>query len=168
MVLTELTLPDSGATVRVKRISPMSLMAIEQAYPDPKPPLQEVDYGNGKLRHERNPLDPAYQEELTAHQRKKSLIVLKAFIRLGVECEIDAQALSAFRADMQALEITLDPDDKYVYVAHILCQSNNDLMALRTFIEGQSVPTEKAVAEKLATFQGDLQEPGPVRLEAAA
>lgn len=168
MALTEITLPDSGATVRVKRISPMSIMAIEQAYPDPKPPLQEVDYGSGKLRHERNPLDPAYQEELATHQTKKSLLVLKAFIRLGVECEIDAQVLAAYRADMQAMEIALDPDDKYVYVAHILCQTNNDLMALRNYIEGQSVPTEKAVAEKLATFQGDLQEPGPVRLEAAA
>lgn len=168
MALTEITLPDSGATVRVKRISPMSIMAIEQAYPDPKPPLQEVDYGGGKLRHERNPLDPAYQDELAAHQRKKSLLVLKAFIRLGVECDIDAQALAAYRADMQAMEIALDPDDKFIYVAHILCQTNNDLMALRNFIEGQSVPTEKAVAEKLATFQGDLQEPGSVPVEAAA
>lgn len=168
MALTEITLPDSGATVRVKRISPMSLMAIEQAYPDPKPPLQEVDYGNGKLRHERNPLDPAYQDELAAHQRKKSLLVLKAFIRLGVEVALDAQAVAAYRSEMKDLGVDLDPDDKYVYVAFILCVSNLDLETLRAVIEGASLPTEKAVAEKLATFQGDLPESGHLPVEAAA
>jgi len=156
---TEITLPDSGAVIRVKRISPMSLIAIERAYPDPKPPLQEVDYGNGSKKHERNPLSPEYLTELEEHRNKKNLLVLKAFVRLGVEVEVDAAAVAAYRADMQALGVELDPDDMYVYVAHILCQTNDDLNALREAVEGGSLPTEREVSSKLSTFPDNLQGP---------
>lgn len=168
MTTTEITLPDSGATIRVKRISPMTLIAIERANPDPKPPLQEVDYGNGSKRREPNPLDPAYQQALLEHQQTKNLLVLQAFIRLGVEVEIDAARLAAYRADMQALGVELPADDKYIYVANILCETNNDLGALRAGIEGRSIPTEQGVSDKLETFPGDVQGTGPVEVEGAA
>lgn len=147
----EITLPDSGAVLRVRGVSPMSLIAIEQAYPDPKPPLQDVAYELGH-RMERNPLDPEYVAELAAHQQKKSLLVFKAFVRLGVEVEIDAERVAAYRADMAALEVTLDPDDLFIYVGHLLCRTNADMLALQTAIQGLSVPTEQAVADKQATF----------------
>src|SRR5579859_7157581 len=159
---TEITFPDSGATVRVNRISPMSLLAIEQAYPDPKPPLQEVDYGNGKTKMERNPLSPEYQDELAAHRNKKNMLILKAFVALGVECEVDAEKVAAYRALMKSIGVDVDPDDKYVFVAHILCSTARDLDTLREAVQGASLPTEKAVAEKLATFPAEVSQSQPV------
>lgn len=157
----EVTLPDSGAKLRVKRISPMTIMGISRQFPGPKPPVQEVDYGASK-RLEPNPLAPSYLAELAEHQQKLSLIVLRAFIRLGVEVEVDAVAVAAYRADMAALGIKLEngDDDKYVYVANILCETNDDLVALRGAIEGSSIPTEGKVAEAQAAFPGNVQGAG--------
>lgn len=166
MTTTEITLP-SGATLRVKRISPMTLIAIERAHPDPRPPLQEVDYGNGSHRREPNPLDPQYQLDLAAHQQTKNLLILQAFVRLGVEVEVDAARLADYRADMAALGVTLPDDDKYVYVANILCETNDDLMVLRNAIESGSIPTEAAIAERAATFPGAVQGNGHLEVENA-
>lgn len=168
MATTEIKLPDSGATIRVKRISPMTLMAIERAHPDPKPPMQEVDYGNGSKRLEANPLDPQYQLELAAHQQTRSMLLLQALVRFGVEVDVDAAKVAAYREDMATLGGTLPPDDKYVYVAHVLCETNADLVALREAVMGTSVPSERAVAEKQATFPGDVQGPEHLGLEGAA
>lgn len=162
---TEITLPDSGATIRVNRIAPATIMAIGRKFPDLQPPLQEVDYGNGSKRMEPNPLDPTYAAALEQQAQAKTMLILETYARLGVEVEVDAAKVAEFREYAAEMGLTIPKNDQAVYVLHILCLSNDDLLAMRAGVEGSSIPTEKAVTDKADTFPSDVQGTGDLPVE---
>jgi hypothetical protein len=167
MTTTEVKLPDSGVTIRVNRIAPATMMAIGRKFPDLKPPLQQVDYGNGSKRMEPNPLDPDYVLALVKHSQAKTMLVLETYARLGVDCDVDAQKVAEFRAYAEEMGLDIPKNDKAVYVLHILCLSNTDLLAMQNGVDGNSIPTEQAVTDKAATFPSNVQGNGHLEVEGA-
>lgn len=153
---TTFTFPDSGVTIKTRKVSPLLLAEIQKTLPPPTPPMQEVDYG-GTKRMEPNPVHPDYVQALAAYRADFSNLIFRALVLIGVECEVDAEAVGKLRADMQQFGVTLPPEDKFVYVAHILCTSNEDVTALRDLLLRHSQPTEVAVAEATERFPAEVQ-----------
>lgn len=154
---TTFTFPDSGVTIQARKVSPLLLSEIQKTIPVPKPPLQEVDYG-GVKKQESNPNHPDYQAALTAYRQEFSNLIFRALILIGVDVEVDVEAVTKLRADMQQFNVTLPPEDKFVYVAHILCTSEQDVTALRDLLLRHSQPTEGATAEAVERFQPEVSQ----------
>lgn len=165
--LEELML-SSGITVKIRKVSPMTLQAVKRQYPRPAPPLVENDYGDGKVRREPNPADPAYAQALEDHLQMVGLKVIDVLMDLGVDVAPDAEAVAAFRARMQRHGIEVQGDDHQIYVQHIAIQTEDDLERVREAITRKAMPTEEAVQEHLATFPGDVQGARPDGDPAAA
>lgn len=153
---TTFTFPDSGVTIKTRKVSPLLLAEIQKTLPPPTPPMQEVDYG-GTKKMEPNPAHPDYAAALATYRAEFSNLIFRALVLIGVECEVDAEAVGKLRADMQQFNVTLPPEDKFVYVAHILCTSNEDVTALRDLLLRHSQPTEGAVAEAVDRFPAEVQ-----------
>ena len=156
--VVEFTLPDSGVTVRIKRIGPALakdlLRNIQQAITKPKPPMQEVLLGDEK-KMEPNLSYPDYLAAMRDYNGDLGMAFIEALVKYGVDADIDAEAVAALRED--------DPDhhlpksDLVVYVTRVALDSARDMSALQDAILGRFQPTEKAVAEAAATFPGQVQ-----------
>jgi hypothetical protein len=152
---TSVTLPDSGVTLQIKRISPMLLVdlrkQLKRGTPKPMPPLQEVLLGDEKVLQP-NDAHPDYLAALQDYNADIGQRYIEAIIQLGVECEIDAGAVGALRES--DLGEFLPKNDKVVYVSRIAASSERDLMALQNAILGRAQPTEAAVGEAAEGFRG--------------
>lgn len=153
--LPEFTFAGSGITVKLRRVSPFLLGDVAKSLVAPKPPLNTVDYGNGPVQ-EANEADPTYLVALEDHRKEVGVRNMKALIRLGVECEVDDDAVQELRATMRDLGVELDPDDKWVYIVNIAITHEDELIQLRDAILRKSQPTEEAVQEQLADFHGEV------------
>ncbi len=155
MELTQFTFKDSGVTVYVKKISPTVPMELQRMFPPPKPPLQEVDYGEGRIVKEPNPAAPSYIEELNKYRVDLESRLRKLMIKLGVSCTPDMDAVKEFReAWLEATGQELEGDDKYVYVSYIAIQSESDLNDLLTAILTKSQPTGSEIQASIDNFRG--------------
>lgn len=156
----EVTLPDSGRTVRIKFVGPMLMNDIRKAVtravgPKPAPPVQEVDYG-GTKQQEPNPLHPDYEAAVREWHVAQGQVMLEKLLRFGVECEMteaDQARLAELRTDP---DLELPEDDKIAFLTRIVAATERDQDALQEAILGRAQPTEKAVAEALATFRPDV------------
>lgn len=164
-----ITLPDSGITIAVRKLSPMTMLSLDTAVrrdmPPPAVPRSIVDYGDGVTEIEPNPADPDYQAALAAYEQNVRLEAGKRFTRLvATYClvEWDSDAVAALRSGMAAIGSPLnaeDDTDAYIYVWQIACVSNQDITTLQNFIMGQSQPMEAAVQAHAATFPDATQGP---------
>lgn len=159
-IVKEITLPDSGATVRILFVSPMLLNDLrkraQRGLEKPAPPLQEVDYGNGSKKSQPNPLHPDYVAALREYNTAMGQKFIELMFKWGVECDIDGEKVRAMRALAAEDEIDLPADDRTLYLTRILATTAADIEALQDAILGRAQPTEQAVSEKLETFQRDL------------
>ena len=161
----DLTLPDSGATVRVKFIGPMLMADIEKSVrralakegkEPPEPPLKPVNY-SGNVVMEPSEDDPHYKKQLAAYEQERGIRTLDKLLRYGVEytlTDADRERLAALRQDA---ELELPADDAHAYVSRVLLQSENDLVAVQTAILSYAQPTEAQVAESIKSFPGGVQ-----------
>lgn len=157
--LFEITLPDCGLTVRYRRISGMMLMQIQRDFPEPRPPLVKVRYGD-EVREEINEADPAYLAARVRHQADLNWIGLATALDEGVILDVPVEEVRAFRERYRERTRTVDyPDgkslpgsDKVVYLLNMGILSENDITALMEAIGRSSHPTEAAIAEVTATF----------------
>lgn len=156
-----LTLPDSGATLEYRRVSHMLLADVSNSIDAPTPPMQEVDYG-GKVRQEPNPSHPDYLRALSHYRQKQADKVLAVAVQVGVQVEINAQRIFELREQFKEMGVELPVNDKVLYVTRVLCETGNDLTALRDAIIRKSQPTEAAIAEKIETFPSDIQADRPI------
>lgn len=160
--MKEITLPDSGKTIKVKRLARFlvreAMRDLQRKYPEPRPPRQPVDYGAGP-EWEENYSHPDYLEAMKRHERKlKDLtgqLSLELVIARCVVVEVDAEAVKALREDMRAVNIDLSPDDKYVYVTCILCETERDLKALQEGVLLDSQPTPEGIAAAQKSFPSE-------------
>ena len=154
----ELTLPDCGLALRIRRVSPFLAKdirkQIRRVLKKPEPPMQEVDYGDGQKRKEPNETNPDYKAELNEYYTELGDLFLSQLIAFGVECEIDAERVTAFRARAEKYDIELPADDLVVYVSRVVGLSQNDVRALQDAILGRIQPTEAKTAEAVETFPG--------------
>lgn len=154
------TFPDSGVTVRLQRFAPDTIAkitrAVQKELPPPKPPEQEVDYGDGDKRLEANEHHPDHLAALQEYQLTVAGELGERLLRLvvrRVDVEVDIEVVQRFREDMEAIGVPIDDeDDKSVYVRHICISSDRDLSELSSYLIRRSQPTEAAVSEHIATF----------------
>lgn len=172
------TFQDSGITVRLHKLSPISGQEIaaqcrrDLADSKPMPPLVEVDYGNGKIL-EPHIGHPLYQEKLAAWVAEVNKLANDRLFRLAaldaIEVTIgdDERALIVKKKRMLRIaagvvweddpELTADENDQLFYVTHICCASPEDLQEFYMAVATRSQPTEAAVEAHKASFPSDVQ-----------
>jgi hypothetical protein len=153
--LKPFTFPDGGGAVRVKRIPPMLIRDLQRQFKPPKPPRQEVQFEKG-VRTIPNPEHPDHVEAMAAYDEEFGERIMHLVVKLGVACEVDQAAVADLRAQMQEEGLTLDPDDKYVYVTRILAETTGDMEALQQAVLGESTVTEAGVAEATERFRPEV------------
>lgn len=171
------TFKDSGVTVRLHKLSPMTGQEIhavverELADERPRPPVVEVDYGQGKIARPHEG-DPVYQELLAAWRKRVNAIandrLFKVAALLAVELTIgDAERTQIARTKKYLrlagkLEWQNDPEldeaenDQLFYMTHIACGSGEDLQEFYQAIATRSQPTEAAIERHKESFPGDV------------
>jgi hypothetical protein len=178
------TFRDSGITVKLHKLSPMTSQEImaavqrERSDTKPQPPIFEIDYGKGTIQ-EPNYAHPLYVERLDRWQSECNAEANRRLFRLAclaaVEVEITPEVHAEIKRKKRLLRLAakleweddpeLEPDenDQIFYVTHICCASPEDVTEFYAAIALRSQPTEAAIEQHKASFRGDVQ--GPVDLE---
>lgn len=157
--MTEFTFPDTGISVKVRKISPFLAADLAEAFPAPKPPEQEVDYGGEKGRvMEPNLSDPNYQYALRAYQQEITMKLQRVMIQRAIK-PVDEdweEDVAEYRAYIQ--ESTGKPlseeSDLLVYVLRVCVGSQEDLQDLINVITRRSQPTPEGVQAAKNSFRG--------------
>lgn len=159
---------DSGKTCRIRPVSPMLSAEVLKDWrkknPAPTPPLEEVEVMGIKTR-EPNFSNRGYILAMAAYQETANetvgFLTLRMMVKRGVELNETEEEVAAevaqLRADMTAMGVDLDPDDKYIYVTTILAGTSNDMDRLRDAIMTRSQPTPPEVNDNITTFPGNVQ-----------
>jgi hypothetical protein len=174
--LEPFTFPDTGRTVQIRKVSTLlraetrRQVIASPGFEDPKPPMSEVDYGDGKIKIP-NPAHPVYQQLLLDWNARvnaeTSTRLRKVALRSGVVVDaIDEAAVKRVRAE--ALEAGTDLsayDDRHVYVAFVCVGSEDDWTELLRAVFERSAPQEAAIQGHIATFPADVPGQEPVQSE---
>jgi len=170
--LPPFTFKDSGITVQLRKLSPFTGdligRSLRKERPAPTPPVNMVQYGDGKPTPEPNTADPAYlaamQEYETwiageAGKRMMNLVIDTAIVIS--KDDIDLDEVQRIRSAMAMLDSPIedDMDDREVYIRYICVGSQDDLEDLIANATRRSQPTEAAIAENVAAFQGNVSGP---------
>lgn len=175
-------LDDSGRDITIRplniSIDAMLRRQIHAEMPPPEPPMQEVDLGEGNIKHEPNLADPTYMvaraewnakvnEELG--QRLLRLWAHRALVDPTNESEVDeylddlrlvgVEALPDDDPELVFWRSKVPPDEamtkvrRQVWLYNIVCVSQRDYRTLRDAIFSISRPAEGAVAAHAASFR---------------
>lgn len=149
---------DTGITLMIKKVSPFLAAEIRRAFPEPRPPAQEVDYGDGRKVMEENPAHPDHLQALRKYNEEFELKMRKLIIQRGVAVEVTDEIkreVSELREYMKTEQgIDLPADDKMVYVCNIAIGTEEDVADLINAITKRSHPTEAEVALQAQSFRG--------------
>lgn len=167
------TFQDSGITVTLHKLSPMTAQRLNEAiraeFPPPDPPTYEVEYGDQKIQ-EKNDADPAYVARLARWQEQAARLFNERLLKLvcldAVEVTIgDAEkaAIERKKRSLSRVGVTweddpdLDEDEnlRYFYVQHCCFGSAEDMRELYIAVNTRSQPTEAAVQAHIDTFPGN-------------
>ena len=152
----------NGAVARLRPVSQFTRahmeIAARTAHPAPPPPLNAVDYGDGKTVMEPNAADPDYQAAMQQHQVTVGHLVFEGLIELGVEIAIDQAALNRVTETLARLGMPLDEkSDKIAYIKHCcMFDLATEGPALRQAMEQLLTPRQGDVDAQLATFPADV------------
>lgn len=174
------TFQDSGITVRLHKLSPMTSQAIvlqvrsEMDDSKPRPPIFEVDYGKGKI-DEPNYSHPGYVKRIeeweAAVNSEANDRLFRTAALVAVEIIGDDTWRDEVKRHKRLLKLTakldwyddpsLEPEenDQIYYIKHIAFASPDDAKEFYKAITQRSQPTEAAVEAHKQSFQGDVQEP---------
>jgi hypothetical protein len=143
----------NGRSVKLKTVSPLTLSRVRKQYRPPKPPLNEVDYGDGSIM-EPNPADPDYIEAMEMYEMELNERMQRLTIKLSVVHTLsddEKEELAAFREVLASEGIDVEADDMEAYINHLCISSGDDL---RRFLEavtntvGPSAEGVQAVKEQ--------------------
>jgi len=174
--LYDFTFEGTGRTVQVRKLSALLRDEVRRAVrrdPDfpkePEPPMEEIDYGDRKMRHP-NRGHPVYQQLLAEWNadlsRESGERLVALVIRRGVVCAVDAEAVKRLRADMAAIGVDLSAyDDHYVYVAFVCVGPSADYQELLKAVFERSMPSEEAVQAHIDSFRSPVSEKEPLAPE---
>lgn len=143
---------DNGRTVEIVRVSPLTWRDFERGIAKPKPPMQTTELGE-----EPNYAHPDYLIGLAEYQEQLTERRTDALIMLGVDAEIDQDALTKFRGKALRVGMTVDEDDVLAYVKHICITTTDDITHLTNAILGASVPTEEKIGERADEFKSPVE-----------
>ena len=172
------TFKDSGVTVRLHKLSPITSQNIlaqcqrDLADTKPQPPMFDQDYGTGKKIQEPHTGHPLYQEKLAAWNAEVNRLANDRLFKLAALDAIELTLGDAERAQIgrkkRLLKIaahveweddpalTPEENDQLFYVSHICCATPEDLQDFYAAVALRSQPTEAAVEQHKATFPGDV------------
>lgn len=157
----EVTLPDSGATLRVKFVGPLLINDIRKgAQKDvqkaglakPTPPLR-FPYAEHPERGEPDDDNPAYLAAQAEYDAALGMAFLERLLRFGVEYDLqeaDRTWVAELRADA---DLELPADDRHVFITRKLIETDRDLLALQNAIMAYAQPTEGEVAAATDSFR---------------
>lgn len=161
------TFQGTGRTVQIRKLSALirdeARRQARRELPEPQPPLNEVDYGAGKIM-EANPSHPLYQKlhkdwERAVGEKASEKLQTIAILR-GVVCDVDTAAVKAARADLDAAGIsTAAYDDHYVYVAFVCIGPYEDWSDLLSAVFQRAGPSEAAIEAHTESFRGNGEQP---------
>ena len=155
--LVPFTFKDTGITVLIRKVSPLLAMELQRAFPPPKPPMNEVDFGDGVKRMEPNEADPAYLRDMDKYNQDFELKMRRMLIKRGVALEIteeikeQVEDLRSFWLEEYGIEFP-EPDDKMAFVWYVAVGTDQDLRELLEAIMRRSQPTQEAEELARKTF----------------
>ena len=150
------TFADSGRTVMVRKVSSLLILELQKAFPEPKPPTQEVEIA-GVKRLEANPAHPDYQKALQAYQLDLEMKIRKLLIKRGVVCDVPKDEVDDLRTFWrEEFNQELDPSDLLVYVSYLACTTDGDLQDLVEKITRRSQPTEAEIQANIKSFRSEV------------
>lgn len=138
----------TGKTVFLRRVSVATLMIdLWRENPKPLPPLQKVNIAGQDL-YERNYAHPDYPAILESWERdietKTMMILLSGYVHIELTDD-DKNDVAEFRERMDGL-LSLNGNDKQIWLRHIAIQNDQDLRDLMLEFRKSGQPTEEGVA----------------------
>lgn len=159
----------SGQVIRYKPLNPDLVQAVRETYPDPEPPMREVETIDGSKEQIPNATDPEYQESLAAVASERS----RAFLRLLVAQCLDDLELPEGWIEKQkwilpgwnAPEGKLD--QRLYWVQHWMFSNPGDLAGLLNAALFASVLTPEEVEKQMANFRPQVEKSVRESIEAS-
>jgi hypothetical protein len=146
---------DTGISVKVRKVSPFLVNNLRKIYPQPKPPMQEVDYGDGKKVMEANEAHPDYAQTLDEYNNMFMDKLQRLLIVRGVECKVDQEAVDSLKEFWKTeYGKELEGSDKEIYIIYICAGTKDDLDDLTNAILTRSQPTKEATELAKVSFPG--------------
>ena len=156
----DFTFPDSGVTVKLKKVNPYitAEARAQLSRSRPKPPTRIItEDGPLKGKEETMEHDPDYIELLRKWEADVDERIMQLQIRRGVvSIEVDdwQDEVAQLRADMAEIGAaeTLPEDDTVVYICYIASSTANDLQDFVAAVAMRSNPTQEAVDSAKESF----------------
>lgn len=156
--LTPFTFQSTGKTVMIRKVSPFLQMELQKSFQPPEPPQQEVDYGDGDVRMEKNWSHPDYIKALEAYNIELSDKMQRLIVKRGVVVEIsdenrkEIEDLRKFWLEEFGVELS-EKNEKMIYIMYVCAGTQEDTEELIAAITKRSQPTEVAIQQAQGTFQ---------------
>lgn len=152
--------PTTHRHVFVRNVNPLLAIEIRRQFPKPHPPLQEVDYGDGKSVFEANYASPDYAAAVEDWNALITEKMSRLIIKRGVVhtlSEEEKAEVAELRADMEEdMGLNLGGSDLFVYISYICIGNRLDVDSLTEAVMTGSQPTRAAVGAAQDSFQGDV------------
>lgn len=157
------TIKDTGTHILIRRVSPLLVMELRKAFPEPKPPMQEVDVG-GETRLEANYAHPDYQATLAEYNDAMELRIRRLMLKRGVVIPEDNTTWRQELADMRKFWLdefgvelpVLDKDEQVDWLSYCAFGTDSDFSELYAAILQRSQPTPEAVDAAKAGFPPEV------------
>lgn len=149
----------NGRKVMLKTVSPMTLARVRKDYRPPKPPLNVVDYGDGKVVQEPNPADPDYIEALDMYNMDLNERMQRLTIKLAVVHTLTAeekQELQDLREIMQSEGVSLEEDDVEAFINNLCISSGFEIQRFLDAVMNTVGPSAEGVQAIKEQFPGNI------------
>ena len=161
--LTPHTFKDTGITVMIRKVSPLLIMDIQKEMPPPKPPMQEVVYGNpddpgAKRVQEPNEAHPDYLAAIDKYNLDLEEKIRRFMVKRGVIFTLTPEQKEEIKELREDWKEEFDKDismpDKLLYISYIAIGTDSDMEELMDVIMRRSQPTEAVMSDVKASFPG--------------
>jgi len=169
--LEPFTFPDSGITVRLRRVGPRTIEQIvarvsrqyQREHPRPRPPMVPVVVGESEQVLEPNVNDPDYRARLqeweTGLQTQQAIATMRFLVDYGIVADVDQEAVRALREALSPEDLMTEDGKPYtdhqVYVEHVCMISPRDIQAVVSAILGISQPSNDRIEAMVDRFQSN-------------
>lgn len=140
----------TGVEVGIQRISPLLIIEVQKRNPAPEPPMNEVDYGDGRKVMEPNPADPQYVRRLQEHSQVVEMKIRRLLIRLGVVYTLTeedrakvARVLEMWQEVFQD-QLNQSMTELELFISYVAMGSAEDFEAFTEAVLSRSTPTPKS------------------------
>lgn len=156
--ITQHTIKDTGIEVGIRRISPLLIVELRKSIKEPEPPMQEVDFGDGKKVLEPNLASPEYEKDKERYDSEFEEKMKRLVFSRGVVLNMDEERLAELRElrefwkNEYNLELTSLGSDKLDYISYIAVGTGDDLNELFNAIMKRSQATDREIENARKSF----------------